>query len=270
MASDGAIEAALREAGGDVMQALALVLRGMPDDDDDQKFNVMSITKAAIGLCYHHARVPRDTELPGLGGATVGQALQNTTGYPDTAWDFDAFRAVVDDPEGDLLAFAVDRLSTVERGEPGKFEYNNLMWQVLASSFEKLAGTTLPVALFLLIGKSGWYWDVTSDQPTGPSGLSMTRGAATRLGHAALAVGLPRPEPIPRGVFGHLRADFDGYVNGWFTRGDALIAVGWRVQFIVAIENDVFVQLVDDDFEGERTDAEWGFVRRVLDQRDRD
>jgi len=264
------LRGALEAAKGNVMDAFS-ILRG-----EQPMCNVMSITKAAIGLCYHHAEIPRDTELPGLGGATVGQALQNTTGYPDTAWDFDAFRAVVNNPEGDLLAFAVERLSRVKRSEPGTFEYNNLMWQVLASSFEKLSGRPLTVALSILIGKDGWCWDVTNGQPTGPSGLWMTRRAAEHLGYYALAIGLPRPEPIPRGVFGHLRAGFEGYVNGWFTRGDALIAVGWRVQFIVAQPmDDVRVQLVKEDFEGERTDAEWGFVRRVLedddsDQRDRD
>lgn len=263
MASDGAIAEALRKTGGNAEHALALLIAGAP------MFNVMSITKAAIGLCYHHARVPRDRALPGLEGVTVGQALQNTTGYPDSAWDFEAFRAVVDDPEGDLLAFALERLSSLERGPPGDFEYNNLMWQVLASSYEDLAGRTLRGTLSFLIGRTGWYWDMNNAQPTGPSGLWMTRAAAERLGHAALVVDLPVPQPIPKGVFGHLEAGFDGYINGWFTRGDALIAVGWRVQFVVVKgDGEVLVHLVDDDFTGERPDEEWDFVRRALEQRD--
>lgn len=227
---------------------------------DTKMFNVMSITKGAIGLCYHTACIPRDLPLPGLEVVTVGEALQNMTGFPDTAWDFDAFREVVDDPSGDLLAFAQQALETVER-DPGTFHYNNLVWQILASSFEDLAGRSLPSTLSALIGSSGWVWDVTQGQPTGPSGIWMTRAAAKRLGEA---VALPPPQPIPRGTFGHI-ADFDGYVNGWFAHGDSLVAVGWRVQFIVVKPDEkVRVQLVDDDFMGERSDDEWNFVRRTL------
>ncbi len=232
----------------------------------DTPVETMSVTKAAVGLLYHVAQISRTRHLITVAGRaiTVGMALNNRAGIGDDQWDFwgyyDVFKA-----EGDMLAYATAKLS-----QSRAWNYNNLLWQVLASRFAELAGAnrTLPGELRRLIGPNGWKWMAPAGQPLGPNGLRLTPDAAMRLGRVAQQFLLPMPEQsteIPREHWA-LGANDTGllkrYYNGWFylPGGEKLVAIGYRTHFIGVAVDEVLVQIEADDYESKVPSYKYMFI----------
>ncbi len=232
----------------------------------DTPVETMSVTKAAVGLLYHVAQISRMQRLITVAGRaiTVGMALNNRAGIGDDQWDFggyyDVFKA-----EGDMLTYATAKLSQSQA-----WNYNNLLWQVLASRFAELAGAsrTLPGELRRLIGPDGWKWMAPAGQPLGPNGLRLTPDAAMRLGRVAQQFLLPMPEQsteVPREHWA-LGANDTGllkrYYNGWFylPGGEKLVAIGYRTHFIGVAADEVLVQIEDDDYESKVPSYKYMFI----------
>ena len=178
----------------------------------------MSITKAAIGLVYHihEEKYPRYHFIRNDKSqimCSVGQALNMMSGYSDSSWDYDEYRECVESASN-LKEYSIRTLTKAKRVK--KMEYNNLMYQLLASKMPDLAEK-----FGELVGdKSGplkkekngyfkrgvrWKWEHTSKgEPLGPHGLWMTKGMAKKLGIIAsihISMGKSQRVQVPRSVW---------------------------------------------------------------------
>ena len=221
--------------------------------------DVMSITKAALGLVYASEKIDTAQRLcPAweASGLTLEDALHHRAGMHDddgrhgAQFDYWKFRERV---KGDATTYAREILSR-RVGKKGEFGYSNLAWQLLAGRFLEVAGITPEEALEKLIGHDGWTWETDGiGTHLGPHGLEMTPDAARRLGEAAKQQFTPQDfqvqtpdwfwsrENIPQTRFVH---------NGWFAYKEprfVMYAAGFMLQYVVVTPMAVLVQLRGDD-----------------------
>jgi CubicO group peptidase (beta-lactamase class C family) len=224
-------------------------------------FESKSLTKSAVGLAYARAGVNETLVLVDIGGTpvTVGAALRHSSGFGNDTWDY--FKFVAAD---DAYQWSVDTLAKAQRVEG--FEYNDSMYQILATRFEELALRKIDDVLKELIGDAPFSWDRDArGSPLGPNGLRLSHEAARRMGEAARMLMLPRPwvlVPKDHWALSH-HPDIRFYVNGWWeTFNRDLIGIGYRHYYIVArADGGVFVQLYDDDYVSEPTDEQVNFAK---------
>lgn len=236
--------------------------------------DVMSITKAALGLVYTHEGV--DTTLPLWPGwkdsdLRLEDALHHRAGMHDEGGKFDywGFRRAL---RGDVTQYAVAKLERV-KGSRGEFGYSNLAWQLLAFRFEEVTGISPTVALERLLGNTGWTWEKDETGTClGPHGLLMTPQAARKLGEAAMWYytagdfkvltprwfwkdeSLPENRYVHNGWFAYKSPSLEGFATNFFryARNGSLLtqetsfvmyASGFLNQYIVVAGQKVYVQL---------------------------
>ncbi len=169
----------------------------------DNFIHVMSITKAVVGILYHihEPDYPRDKILyknNKVGDIIIGDALNMNSKLQNNGWNFEDFMIALDDNKN-LLEYSKKKLH--EADIINRLDYNDLMFQVLASTIEDAAekfGNFMddPVKKEMTKyyyfenkeGKkydgffkegNGWKWRHTKDgEPTGPNGIWMTKDFA--------------------------------------------------------------------------------------------
>jgi hypothetical protein len=157
--------------------------------------DTMSVTKSAIGLMYAiHEPVPLATTLLDHPARRVsyGDALNMMSGL-HTEFDYFKFRDIVKG-DGDVTAYALGELMEHSTQAPQTFEYNDMMYQLLASRFPDLRARFAE----FMGGEDGWSWETDgAGTCLGPHGLSMTpecalayaEGACPFYGHLVLGHG---------------------------------------------------------------------------------
>ena len=246
-----------------------------------QRIHTMSITKAAIGLMYHihEDRYRRNKWL--LDGVTIGMALNMRTGYTDDQWSYDDYRKQVD-MNSDLSYYSRCRL----RQSPPtcKWQYNNLIYQILASNMKDVAdkfgdfmgdpaGKLKKDGDYYYKHGKAWKWEHTkSGHPLGPHGLWMTKDFAKLFGEKSKehVLGMSRAErtDIPVKAWGGIGAGkLKRYWNGWFFTDENAYAIGWVAQVVALTKNDVKTQIYeenwDDDLSKYSDDLKWQFINSI-------
>jgi CubicO group peptidase (beta-lactamase class C family) len=236
---------------------------GDADSDTPRLFESKSLTKSAVGLAYTQAGVDESLVLVDIDGTqvTVGDALRHCSGFSNDTWDY--FKFVAAD---DAYQLSVDALAKAQRVEG--FEYNDSMYQILATRFEELTLRKIDDVLKELIGDAPFTWDRDAHgSPLGPNGLRLSHEAAQRMGEAARLLMPRKPRvlvPKDHSILTH-HPDIRFYVNGWWeTFNHDLIGIGYRHYYIVA-EGDggVFVQLYNDDYRSEPTTEQKNFAKNA-------
>lgn len=246
----------------------------------------MSITKAAIGSAFVYEEIGK---LKGLEDTSLFQALNHVSKYSDSCWDFEKFRTAVERDE-DLFKYSVNALArcgTKEMSKDGTYlwEYNNLMYQVIAclypkfimKRFKSLTQTESISELYSeeedgkvyyyrkandfiyknkmmhKDGKYGWKWEHTkSGIPLGAHGLFMTKDTAEVFGEANKCL-LPDFQEvkvqIPCGMWWGIGKDeFTHYSHGWFLTERCGYAVGYVCEVVAIVPNGVVSQLYEEDW----------------------
>lgn len=260
-------------------------------------YDVMSITKAAIGLCYFkkygvNSKVP----IPGFEDTTFFQALNHTSKYSEACWYYNQFRDAVDSNQN-LLEYCKKTLQSCGTTKPKQpdntylWEYNDLMYQVLACSMKDLVETFARIMGDRFISDlrkdsdgtyyvegDGWRWEHTkSGTPLGPHGLEMSEEAAKKLGGMmthTFKADFPRVEIPPGAWLGIGKDEFKFYCYGWFFSRHTAFAVGYVVQVIAVSPDQVRIQLYDEDWDpnGNFMDNDknrfkhprWSFVKTIV------
>lgn len=208
-------------------------------DVTQKMYDVMSITKAVIGIMYYIHKPPH-----------TNQKLLNMVGY-DEAWDYDDFRVQVE-AKTNLKAYAMGRLNR----NTGGFSYCNLAYQVLASDMPDVAtkfGEFIerPVTSVTSnwICGDGWKWEHSNGQPLGPHGLHMTEEVGCLFGAKA--------RPFLQGDKGVLLGNGWGgcgsevlqrYWHGWFFKENIAYAIGYVSQMIAVSPETVRVHFYTEDW----------------------
>lgn len=171
---------------------------------EDKLFMTMSITKAAIGLCYldwlteqgdfEKAKEWLSKETLFESGPTILNALNHQTGiwndHSDTPndpnnFDFETYVTNASDSEYKKLSVDIQNHISGAVGVTPEFAYNNEIWHLLSAKFENLTHTNISNYLRDLLGQDvefKWEIDVGVGTPLGPQGLLMTESCAMRLG----------------------------------------------------------------------------------------
>lgn len=226
----------------------------------------MSITKAAIGLMYHihESEFPRGQSLE---FTTIGKALNMRSGKGGDKWDYERFRLHVEG-DADLYKFCLHQLN--EAKDVDGMEYNDLMYQVLASNMRDVAdrfGQCMgDLAAKDLVRETSWdgkdiyfkkakswKWEHTkSGEPLGPHGLHMTQEAAKQFGELAkphvLDMSANEKQPV-EGWYGTGNDQFTHYWNGWFLTSQNAYAVGYVYQVIALTPDVVYTQIYEEDWD---------------------
>jgi len=221
-------------------------------------FNVMSITKSAIGLMYHRSNVSRATPLFLMNGLTVGEALNMMSGFnEETAWDYEAFR----NHRSNITEYTLRQIQTHFHKPTRSFMYSNLLYQWLACAYEGLTQRHLLQDFRDWMGTTkGWKWEQDEQGvPLGPHGLYMTEWGVQRYATRAqpLLSNLTDMVSVPRGFWGvhnwNDKGDLKHYWNGWFLSDRWAYAIGHRAQ-VIAVSTESLkyeYQLIQDMFDGE-------------------
>ena len=240
--------------------------------------DVMSITKAALGLAYAHSGA--DTSQP-LWPAwvdselTIADVLLHRAGMHDddgpNVFDYWTFRKAV---KHDATAYA-ETLLRNRKGQRGEFGYSNLAWQLLARRFEEITGRAPNAVLEEIIGAGGWVWE--KDKAgccLGPHGLRMTTEAAARLGNAAQVIFRETDfqTPTPEWFWPNENAGSGPRTvhNGWFAYKlpvFMMYASGFKAQYVAVCRGETHVQLRGDTqekFDNEPSEQEYEFLSRVV------
>ena len=217
--------------------------------------DTMSITKSAIGLMYSiHEPVPLATTLLDhpKRRVTYGDALDMMSGL-HTEFKYFDFRDIVAKKDGDVTAYALSELMEHSTDAPQQFEYNDLMYQLLASRFPDLRARFAE----FMGGEDGWSWETDgAGACLGPHGLSMTPECAlayaervrvhfTSIGFWDTEHGVPcvwKLKPMWDDAI-------ERYWHGWWLSQKAAYAIGFRVHVIAVAPERVDVQLIKDDYE---------------------
>ena len=216
--------------------------------------DTMSITKSAIGLMYSiHEPVPLATTLLDhpKRRVTYGDALDMMSGL-HTEFKYFDFRDIVKG-DGDVTAYALGELMEHSTQAPQTFEYNDLMYQLLASRFP---GLRARFAEFMG-GEDGWSWETDgAGACLGPHGLSMTPECALAYAERTRAhftsTGFWDTE---HGVACAWKLKpmwndaIERYWHGWWLSQKAACAIGFRVHVVAVAPERVDVQLIKDDYE---------------------
>jgi len=245
----------------------------MPDDF----IHVRSITKAVIGILYYlnEDENPREKNL--LNDNTIGDALNmNTRLKLNNYFHFDEFMNNVDS-NSDLLKYSTEKLNNkdyVTRLDVPSFEYNDLMYQVLASNLtdaaKKLAefmGEPVNEDMKEYVyftnkdGKeysgffkegNGWKWHHTKDgQALGPNGIRMTKDFALRFGDKVRDIVMEKSKenrqtipPYKDYEWSHNSTNvLKYYWNGWWISDKCAYAIGFKYQYIALTPNGTKLQL---------------------------
>jgi hypothetical protein len=246
-----------------------------------------SITKSAIGLMYH---IHRDTMCRDDSYIThknkrivrVKDALCHTTGYDETNnFDYGAFREQAESPEqgSPMFEYSCGAMRGTRTNAPGVFSYSNIVYQLLASTFE-VDGKDIVQCFgewLDLVRGVDWEWEtsVGSNEPLGPHGLFLTPAAARKFarlarGEIERSMDIIREDAQPVGDYDWpaFRANF--YWNGWWIAKDFTfwIAHGYICQFIVIDLNteQTHTQLYYEAYDEQNPpgDEKLNFVRRLL------
>ena len=208
-------------------------------DVTHKMYDVMSVTKAVIGIMYYIHK-PEYTN----------QGLLNMEGY-DEAWDYDDFRNQVE-AETDLKAYAMGRLNR----NTGGFSYCNLAYQVLASDMPEVAtkfGEFIERPVTSVTSNwtygDGWKWEHSNGQPLGPHGLHMTEEVGCLFGAKArpFLQGV-KGVPLGNGWGGCGSEVLQQYWHGWFFKGNIAYAIGYVSQMIAVSPETVRVHFYTEDW----------------------
>lgn len=227
---------------------------------DSTQINLMSITKAVIGLCM--VNVDRDVLIPG--GVRLGDALNHNTGrYFDFGAYYDDFCALKQQPE--FRSECIRKYK--ESDQTAVFVYNDIAFQLIAFyaldqgvSFTR--NHTLPLSHI-----SGWHWESAADgSRIAPHGLFATRDATAQIAEMAMRILYARLPTIktqatwmPSGAM-HWHDHHDVLCwswNGWFFNSTFTVAcaIGHRAQYILIglgrNRGRVSVMVWDDSFSDE-------------------
>ena len=264
-------------------------------DFKEKLIHTMSITKAAVGLIYHkydeeYRRYYGIENNEGKNICNIGQALNMLSGYSDSEWDYEDFRSQVENNRN-LLFYSHGQLNGAKKTR--SMEYNNLMYQVLASMMKDLidkfgdlmgdkAGELVEekdyknTFVYFKYGKE-WKWEHTKDgEPLGPHGLWMTDSFAKRFGEKArdyiIKMSPSEKNQIPSEVWkdylnntGHLKK----YWNGWWFSDKCAYAIGHVVQVIAITPKDVRIQIYEENWESPLdkeenwNDYRWKFIDNI-------
>lgn len=238
----------------------------------------MSITKAAIGIMYHihQKKYPRDKIL--FDKTTIGMAL-NMVGHANN-WNYVDYRKQVESNKS-LLDYSKSNLKNLNQG---KWEYNDLLYQVLASNMKDVANKFGEFMkdkagdlyqegnLYFKRGKS-WKWEHTKNgEPLGPHGLWMEEQFAQKFGQNSKELRMSKKERtnIPKGAWNGIGKDkLKSYWNGWFFTDKNAYAIGWVVQVIALTEDIVKTQLYEENWNNDLSnypcDIKWQFINRTED-----
>lgn len=127
---------------------------------------LMSITKAAVGLVYLNKNVPLSTPLTAQ--VSVEDALCHKTGSED---DLDYVKLLKIKAVQSTLHYATQQFGTPT---PGSFAYNNIAFNLLAHKFKALFGR--PLRAFVPVDGPGVVWDTdTSGVELGLRGLCLDK-----------------------------------------------------------------------------------------------
>jgi hypothetical protein len=208
-------------------------------------YEVMSVTKAVIGLVYTQR-----------GSVTEEEAGLLNMQYRED-WDddltFKEFRDKVENG-GSLLEFAQLRLHKQDQ-----FSYCNLAYQLLASRYPNL-----PQDFGKLIGRpqtardakwaygNGWKWEISkSGEVLGPHGLHITDEVGMLIGEVAKSLFVDvKPVNTGEGWGGIGAGMLNRYYRGWFFRGDgAFFAIGLVAQIIGVHGDKVSVSFREQDWD---------------------
>jgi len=239
--------------------------------------NVLSITKAVIGLLYRVNQVDETAPFlahAGGGGVRLKMVLDHRGGmHDDDSFDYSAFRAAYES-KMDMFEYARSHLASSPT--PGKFGYSNLAWQILTRRFHDLTGMHCDAALEKMIGAGGWTWECDATGcPLGPHGIEMDTLVATKIARLANATFTPddfvsvteadfwpfEELPAPRYV-----------CNGWFAVKSPVFlmyAAGFQSQYIAVTDHEFVIQLrgqsdADFDLEKPPPDAERLLIKSIL------
>lgn len=232
----------------------------------------MSLTKAVIGVVYDIYNMPHNAIL--FDDVRVGDALNNTTGYIEEDGEFPYFAFVTQWEKGSITEWAINHVKRQRRDKDRPFNYNNMMWQILASSFEHLAYVRLDVALLLLLGTTkGWHWNVDQDGTViGPHGIHWTKDIAElfieqvqcRLfnggrDHVVLPDGFWAATHNPHGRL-------VTYRHGWFYTNEMKCAfgIGYQSQYLAATKDATDVQIFEENYAHPPTKYHAEFILRFV------
>lgn len=262
---------------------------------DHQMIDTMSITKAAIGLMYqvNRFRFRRDNFIKFNDKivTTIGQALNMMSGYADNKFDYNAFRQRVENNK-DLLEYSKNELILARK--VNNYEYNNLMYQVLASlmpdiidQFGVFMGDrpTVRLAEYDYKGDTvyfrhgqGWKWEVTANgEALGPHGLHMSPYCAEKFARLATPHVMSSQRDYNKipgvGWSNHkTRTKIKSYWNGWQLSNKCAYAIGHVCQTIAITPDGPKIQLYDEqwdeqgkglDKEVEYSNEKWFFIDNI-------
>lgn len=262
---------------------------------DNQLIHTMSITKAAVGLMYqvNRFRYRRDhfIKFNEKIATTLGQALNMMSGYGDNQWDYNEYRRHVENNK-DLLEYSKDKLTVAKK--VNTYEYNNLMYQVLASlmpdiidQFGVFMGDKPSVRLAEYDYKgdtvyfrhgTGWKWEVTaSNEALGPHGLHMSPYCARKFARLAaphvMSSQKDRNNIQGFGWSNHkTQSKIKQYWNGWQFTNQCAYAIGHVCQIIAITPSGPKIQLYDEqwddeghglDKESEHSNEKWFFIDNI-------
>jgi hypothetical protein len=257
--------------------------------------DVMSITKAAIGLMYHVHKneFSRANVIQNKGKTmfSIGQALNMMTGYDNDEWDYNDYRKQVEKKEDikiSLEDYSKNKLSVAAKILTWK--YNNLVYQLLASNMrdvadrfgkfmEDPAGPLIDekdykdTTVWFKHGKH-WKWEHTKEgEPLGPHGLWTTQSFAKQLGKKARDhINMTRGERIniQQGWSNYFTpTKISQYWNGWWLSDNSAYAIGHVCQIIAITPTDVKTQIYEEDWdnaldrEENHNDHRWFFIDKI-------
>ena len=214
-------------------------------------YDLMSITKAAIGLMYINVKGYDD--------------LLNMVGYTED-WDYEDFRKQVHQ-RTDLKAYARKRL----KKEGISFLYCNLAYQVLASEMPEVAfkfgefiGRPVIQRTRRWVYGNGWKWEHSNYQPLGPHGLHMTKELGYILGSKAVpllknVIGIP----LKGGWGGCGKNILQRYWHGWFLVDKSAFAIGYVSQIIAVKPGSVSIYFYKEDWDNLNENGE-EFLLKII------
>lgn len=209
---------------------------------DTTLYDVMSITKAVIGLMY--------IDVDGY------EDLLNMEGYIEN-WDYDDFRRQVKQ-NTNLKKYALNRIKKTS----SDFSYCNLAYQVLASEMKDIAFKFGEFVDRPVVKKTrrwvygnGWKWEHCNSQALGPHGLHITKEIGNIIGIKAkpllkLSMGIPLKE----GWLGYGKNVLEKFWHGWFIKDKMTFAIGYVSQTIAIKTNKVEIDFYIEDWDNPRTE----------------
>ena len=242
----------------------------------DEFIHVMSVTKAVVGILYHvhEKEYPREKKL--FKNITIGDAL-NMNSRLKSNFNFEEFMEQLDE-NNSLLDYSTKKLNSAKNID--RFEYNDLMYQVLASNLEN-AAEKLGKFMNEPIEKNmkqyyyfqkysgyfkegnGWKWHHTEDgEPTGLNGIRMTKEFALKFANKVKDIVMKksiknRQKVPPYKDFKYIYNTnnvLKEYWNGWWISNKCAYAIGHVFQCIAITPDGIKLQLYHEPESQEESD----------------